>query len=67
MGKYLSKEEAEQIAGEIDNEGFSYWITEGYAESALEDHPELLKLAREAKEALDRIESALMAEDAIWY
>lgn len=65
MGKYLSQEEAEQIAGEIENEGFSYWITEGYAESALKDHPELLELAVKAKNALDAIENALINDDAI--
>lgn len=67
MGKYLSEEEARQIAGEIENEGFSYWIEEGYAESALKDHPYLLDLAVKAKKALGDIENALMSEDAIEY
>lgn len=49
----LSEEEAEQLFGEIDNEGFGYWVQEyGYKE---ETDPELVKLCDEAKFAMDKL------------
>lgn len=62
MSKLLTTEQAEQIAAEIDNQGFGYWVQE-YGEIP---NAELQKLSDNAKEALNALQKALEAEDAIW-
>lgn len=49
----LSEEEAEQLFGEIDNEGFGYWV-EHYGYKGEED-PELVELCKEAKAAMSKL------------
>lgn len=57
----LSEEEAEQLFGEIDNEGFGYWVENyGYDE---EEDPELVELCKEAKAAMSKLREHI---DAIW-
>jgi hypothetical protein len=57
----LSQEEAEQLFGEIDNEGFGYWV-EHYGYDGEED-PELVKLCDEASFAMNKLREHI---DAIW-
>jgi hypothetical protein len=49
----LSEEEAEQLFGEIDNEGFGYWV-ENYGYDGEED-PELVQLCKEARAAMENL------------
>ena len=49
----LSEEEAEQLFGEIDNEGFGYWV-ENYGYDGEED-PELVQLCKEARAAMEKL------------
>ena len=57
----LSQEEAEQLFGEIDNQGFGYWV-EHYGYDGEED-PELVKLCDEASFAMSKLREHI---DAIW-
>lgn len=57
----LSEEEAEQLFGEIDNEGFGYWV-EHYGYKGEED-PELEELCKEAKAAMSKLREHI---DTIW-
>lgn len=57
----LSQEEAEQLFGEIDNEGFGYWV-ENYGYKGEED-PELEQLCKEARAAMEKLREHI---DAIW-
>jgi hypothetical protein len=57
----LSQEEAEQLFGEIDNQGFGYWI-ENYGYNGEED-PELVQLCKEADEAMSKLRKHI---EAIW-
>lgn len=53
----LSKEEAEQLFSEIDNQGFGYWVENyGYesSEEEEEDH-QLSHLCYEAKKAMKEL------------
>lgn len=56
----LSEEEVEQLVGEIDNEGFGYWV-EHYGYNG--EDPELVQLCKEAKEAMSKLREHI---DAIW-
>ena len=49
----LSKEEAEQLFAEIDNEGFGYWV-EHYGYKGEED-PDLQYLCEDAKAAMKKL------------
>ena len=57
----LSEEEAEQLFAEIENQGFGYWV-EHYGYNGEED-PELVKLCKEADEAISKLREHI---DAIW-
>ena len=57
----LSAQEAKQLFGEIDNQGFGYWV-ENYGYDGEED-PELVKLCDEAKFAMNKLREHI---DAIW-
>lgn len=57
----LSQEEAEQLFGEIDNEGFGYWI-EHYGYSGEEDL-ELVSLCTQANIAMSKLREHI---EAIW-
>jgi hypothetical protein len=57
----LSEEEAEQLFGEIDNQGFGYWV-EHYGYDGEKD-PELVKLCEKASEAMSKLREYI---DAIW-
>ena len=57
----LSEEEAEQLFGEIDNEGFGYWV-EHYGYKGEED-PELVELCKEARATMNKLKKHI---DAIW-
>lgn len=57
----LSEEEAEQLFGEIDNEGFGYWVEHyGYKEK---QDPELVELCKQARAAMSKLREHI---DAIW-
>jgi hypothetical protein len=58
----LSQEEAEQLFGEIDNEGFGYWV-EHYGYYDGEEDPELVQLCKEARAAMEKLREHI---DAIW-
>lgn len=51
----LNEEQAEQLFGEIDNEGFGYWV-QHYGYKGDED-PKLKELCEKAREALNALES----------
>ncbi len=51
----LSEEQAEQLFGEIDNEGFGYWV-QHYGYKGDED-PKLKELCEKAREALNALEA----------
>lgn len=55
MSVLLSEEEAEQLFGEIDNEGLGYWV-QHYGYKGEED-PKLKELCEKAKEAMNALES----------
>jgi len=55
MSVLLSEEEAEQLFGEIDNEGLSYWV-QHYGYKGEEDL-KLKELCEKAKEAMNALES----------
>lgn len=57
----LSEEEAEQLFGEIENQGFGYWV-EHYGYDG-EGDPELVKLCDEASFAMGKLREHI---DAIW-
>lgn len=61
----LTKKDAEQISGEIENQGFGYWV-ENYATSSLKDYPELVELAKKADFAMRDLEDTL-AEAGVVY
>lgn len=55
MSPKLNKESAEQLFGEIDNQGFGYWVMNyGFKDSSID--PELTKLCAEAKEKMRILE-----------
>lgn len=51
----LNEEQAEQLFGEIDNEGFGYWV-QHYGYKGDED-PKLKELCEKAREALNELEA----------
>lgn len=58
----LTKEDAEQLFGEIDNQGFDYWLSNysgAYFKSADGTDEELEKLCKEACEAIDKADAAI--------
>lgn len=57
----LSQEEAEQLFGEIENQGFGYWV-EHYGYDGEED-PELVELCKQARVAMSKLREHI---DAIW-
>lgn len=61
----LTKKDAEQISGEIENQGFGCWV-ENYATSSLKDYPELVELAKKADFAMRDLEDTL-AEAGVVY
>lgn len=64
----MTDEQKEQIAAEIDNEGFDYWLT-NYASSSLpeNDAPEhIIEAARKAAEAIEYCENLFIEEGLIY-
>ena len=64
MSKYnISKEDRDQLFGEIDNQGFEYWLV-NYADSSVElqKYPELHKKAIAAAKVIEDIEKLFMQE-----
>jgi hypothetical protein len=57
----LSEEEADDLFGEIDNEGFGYWV-EHYGYKGQKD-PELAQLCKEARTAMEKLREHI---EAIW-
>ena len=57
----LSQEQAEQLFGEIDNQGFGYWV-EHYGYEGEED-PDLQYLCEEAEAAMSKLRGYI---EAIW-
>jgi hypothetical protein len=57
----------EQIAAEIDNQGFGYWI-QNYGESSLKEQgaDELAELAKQTCELMNKLEKELIAQKAYW-
>lgn len=63
METLLNEEEREQIAGEIDNDGFGYWIQQyGYNE---DKDPKLKDLCAKAREAMNTLDRYLNDNDMI--
>lgn len=57
----LSEEEAEQLWGEIENQGFGYWVLEyGYKEDT---DPKLKELSEKAEKAMTELKAYI---DNIW-
>ena len=57
----LSQEQAEQLFGEIDNQGFGYWV-EHYGYDGEED-PDLQYLCEESNHAMSKLREHI---EAIW-
>lgn len=60
----MTTEEKEQIAGEIENQGFEYWLT-NYASSSLPDNnapQHVIDAAEKAAAALEEAETVFEAE-----
>lgn len=57
----LSEEDAEQLFGEIENQGFGYWV-ENYGYKEAEDK-ELALLCKEAKKAMKNLREHI---ETIW-
>jgi hypothetical protein len=60
----MTKAEKEQIAGEIENQGFEYWLI-NYASSSLPENnapQKLIDIAKKASDALELAETAFEAE-----
>ena len=60
----MTDEQKEQIAGEIENQGFEYWLI-NYASSSLVENnapKELIEIAKKAADALEVAETAFEAE-----
>lgn len=50
----MSQEGAEQLWGEIENQGFGYWVLEyGYDEA---EDPKLAELSKKAKKAMKKLD-----------
>lgn len=64
----MTDEQRDQIAAEIDNEGFDYWL-QNYASSSLpeNDAPQhIIEAAEKAKNALNEVEELFIAEGLIY-
>lgn len=60
----MTDEQKEQIAGEIENQGFEYWLT-NYSESSLPENnapQHVIDAAKKAAEALEEAETVFEAE-----
>lgn len=60
----MTSEEKEQIANEIENQGFEYWLI-NYSSSSLAENnapQELRDIAKKAADALETAETAFEAE-----
>lgn len=60
----MTQEQKEQIAAEIDNQGFDYWI-QNYGVSSLEENDapeELISLCDKADKAISALENAMQKE-----
>lgn len=67
MSKYnVSDEDKEQLFGEIDNQGFEYWLV-NYASSSeeLKRYPELYEKAIAAAKVIEDIENEFMEADIL--
>lgn len=51
----LTEEDKDQLFGEIDNEGFGYWI-QNYGFNDEEKDPKLVELCEKAREAMDNLQ-----------
>lgn len=54
----LSEEDKDQLFGEIDNEGFGYWI-QNYGFNDKEKDPSLVELCENASEAMNKLQEYL--------
>jgi isopropylmalate/homocitrate/citramalate synthase len=64
----MTDEQKEQIAAEIDNEGFDYWLV-NYASSSLPENnapQHIIDAAKKAAEALDECEELFIQEGLIF-
>lgn len=64
----MNEEQKEQIAGEIDNQGFEYWLS-NYASSSLPENnapQELIDIATKAADALEEAE-AMFTKYGLFY
>lgn len=64
----MTDEQKEQIAAEIDNEGFDYWLT-NYASSSLPENnapQHIIDAATKAAEALEACEELFIKEGLIY-
>lgn len=57
----LTEKDKDQLSGEIDNQGFGYWVMHyGYDERFLKDRdPKLKELCEKAREAMENLEAYL--------
>lgn len=61
----MTDEQKEQLAGEIENQGFAYWL-QNYASSSLPENDapqELVEVAEKARVALDEAETLFSKYD----
>jgi len=64
----MTEEQKDQIAGEIDNEGFDYWL-QNYASSSLPENnapKHIIEAAEKAAEALENCEQLFIEEGLIY-
>lgn len=64
----MTDEQKEQIAAEIDNEGFDYWLT-NYASSSLPENnapQHIIDAAKKAAEAIEYCENLFIEEGLIF-
>jgi len=57
----LQKEDIEQLFGEIENQGFGYWI-ENYGFNDKEKDPKLVELCEKASEAMGNLKRHLQEQ-----
>lgn len=65
----MTNDQKEQIAAEIDNEGFDYWLT-NYASSSLPENnapQHVIDAAKKAADAIEACEALFIKEGLIFY
>jgi len=58
----LTEEDKEQLFGEIENEGFGYWV-QNYGFDEKDKDPKLVELCEKASDAMNELQSYLREQD----